>query len=190
MLTFNSIDVETASDDRASICQIGKIAVVSACAALMLATSLPAAAITFKNGHELLEAADAYMDSASGDAKRITANTVYLSSHFSDYVSGFYDGHSYASLWHGRRTCVPPEGSIVGAVYGGLLGAVHRFLSHGAVYGLETMTIRTSLALRGHFGDTIEALSPKEFLDLPPSLLVFLGMEAFCADISPLAPES
>ena len=83
-----------------------------------------------------------------------------------------------------------PEGSTVEAVYGGLLRSVHRFLSHGAVYGLEHMTVLTFLMLSSHFGDAVEALSPKEFLDLPPGLLVLLGMEAFCADISPLAPES
>lgn len=158
-------------------------AAVAVCAMIMLAAWHPANA-TFKDGQELLEAADAYM------ATTDTNLTAHLASRFMHYVSGFYDGHLHASLWHGSPDCVPPEGSIGGVVYGGLLETVHRFLSHGALYGLESMTTRTILALRGHFGEAVEALRPKEFLDLPPSLLVFLGVEAFCADISSLAPES
>ena len=164
-----------------------KITVAATCAVAILAIGFPANA-AFKDGHELLEAADAYMDSTSGDAKRLTEDAVILSLRFLSYVPAFYDGHVYASRWHGKQTCVSPRRGTVGAVNGGLLRFVHRFLSHGAVYGLTHMTVRTFLELSRRFGHAGE--SPEEFLDLPPSLLLHLGMEAFCADISPPAPDS
>ena len=85
-----------------------KIAVAATCAVAILAIGVSANA-AFKDGHELLEAGDAYMDHTSGDAKRFTEHSVYLSLRFSNYVSAFYDGHVYASLWHGKQTCSPPR---------------------------------------------------------------------------------
>ena len=82
-----------------------KIAVAATCAVAILAIGVSANA-AFKDGHELLEAGDAYMDST---AKRFTEHSVRLGIRFSNYVSAFYDGHMYASLWHGKQTCVPPK---------------------------------------------------------------------------------
>lgn len=134
------------------------IAAAAVCAAMMLATGHAASAAAFKDGHELLEAANSSMAIMRGHDGH--GETGILALRFMTYVWGIYHGFMMFDLMLG--VVCEPHKAVAGE---DLLNAVHRFLSHGSVYGLEKADG--------------EVVSPQEFLGTKPQLLIYLALNQF-----------
>ena len=123
-------------------------------------TTLGHAESPLKDGYSLLESM----------ALGITANDLTIEQRlkklaFMSYVQGVIDGQLTTRAFHGenmprvRAFCLPEEMKV-----GGAIDAVERFLSHASVYGTGS-------------------LDPREFLELPASLVVFAALlETFGCD--------
>lgn len=135
------------------------------------------------DGHVLLEAADSYMviskwreADEAGHADEFDFEAFFAATRFEAYVSGFYGEYTAFDITLIEGGACEPRGEGLNA---DLHSATHRFLSHGAIYGLELTSGEIGAQYRRRADsaqeEIAEALSPQEFLDLPAYFLVYLA---------------